>query len=134
MLYKYNDQYVSAEEMNEIEEMEAAWTADLKKKSEIIINSLTDKFAFAFGPLFLLAEIGEVASKRSEIISKIKDLMEQSCSINTYSNKIVELEAKNSLPVDYTKFPELEYDTVSYVMSEDIDESVVLVYNLGMTI
>lgn len=131
MVYKYNDQYVSAEEMNEIEEMEAAWAAALEKKVEIVKKSMSNRFAFAFGPLYQVKESDNVpAEKKLEVIAKVNNYLEQACSINSYPNKFEELEANNNLPVDYELISRLKYDTVSYVMSsDDNDDSLVLAFD-----
>lgn len=132
MFYKYNNHIISIEEMNEIEEMEAAWAADLEKKAEVVKNSLVNNFAFAFGPMFQVTKIEEVAAeKRNQVLAEIEKKLEQACAINSYSNDFDELEANNNLPVDYRQITELDYDTVSYVMAEsDNDDCLVLAFNL----
>lgn len=112
--------------------MEAAWAAALEKKVEIVKKSMSNRFAFAFGPLYQVKEIDNVpAEKKLEVIAKVNNYLEQAYSINSYPNKFEELEANNNLPVDYEQISRLKYDTVSYVMSsDDNDDSLVLAFDL----
>lgn len=44
--------------------MEAAWAAALEKKVEIVKKSMSNRFAFAFGPLYQVKEIDNVPAEK----------------------------------------------------------------------
>ncbi|MCQ2087469.1 MAG: hypothetical protein MJZ28_07535 [Paludibacteraceae bacterium] len=123
---------LTLEEMEKIEEMEAAWTAELQQKVNVITRSLSNDFAFAFGPMYDIKKISEVpAEDRLVIHSKIKKYLESANGINTYENDFDVLDGINMVAIDYSKLSDMkQYDTVSYCLGQDVDDSLVLAYKL----
>ena len=125
--------YLTDEELDTIEIMDAEWKADLEKKGSVILSSIKSGFAFAFGPLFVVRDITDVPiTQRNDIVEKARISLGQSCAINSYDNRLKVLDANNVFAVDYGKFVEMrKYDTVSYVFNdEDEDNSLILAFKM----
>lgn len=125
--------YLTDEELESIEIMDAEWRADLERKGNIILSSIKTGFAFAFGPLFIVKDIADIPlSQRNEIIERTIISLDQSCAISSYENKLKVLDANNVFAVDYGKFVDMkEYDTVSYVFNdEDEENSIILAFKM----
>lgn len=120
-------------ELDVIEELDAEWQADLEHKRDVILASIKESFAFAFGPLFTVRDISDVpASQHKGVIENVKTALSKSCAINSYANNMKVLDYNNSLACDYRNFASMEsYDTVSYIFNEeDEDNSMVLAFKL----
>lgn len=125
--------YLTDEELDAINQMDAEWQEDLERKESIILSSSESGFAFAFGPLFVVKEFAEVpAWQREDIMERVKATLQHCCAINSYENNRKALDVYNVFPVDYDKFvAKKNYDTVSYIFNdEDVDNSIIMAFKM----